>query len=149
MEPERNDREDLLLLFDLPDRRRARAPAMRLPRLDPTVVLSDMAFKSHYRFDKESVVRLAGLLNLGRQNDRGRPLSPVQQLCVALNFYGGGHYTRVAGLCGGVSQPAAWNCIERVTNGLLLLKDHFIRLPTDEEAAASAQRNLENYGLPR
>ncbi len=48
--------------------------------------------------------RLAALMNLGRENDRGRPLSPIQQVCVALNFYGGGHYTRVAGLCGGVSQ---------------------------------------------
>ena len=122
---------------------------MRLPRQDPTDVLSDRAFKSHYRFDKDSVRRLVGLLHLGRQDDRGRPLSPTQQLCVALNFYGGGHYTRVAGLCGGVSQPAAWNAIERVTNALLLLKGQFIRLPTDEEAAASAQRNFRKYRLPR
>jgi hypothetical protein len=95
------------------------------------------------------VRRLAALLNLGRDNDRGRPLSPIQQVCVALNFYGGGHYTRVAGLCGGVSQNAGWTCIERVTNALLLLKDQFIRMPTDQEAAASAQHNFLRFGLPR
>jgi hypothetical protein len=151
MEEDHNDRDGLVALFDIRHRRRPRAPAVRLRRQNPTDpgVLSDRAFKSHYRFDKESVRRLAGLLDLGRQDDRGRPLSPIQQLCVALNFYGGGHYTRVAGLCGGVSQAAAWNAIERVTNALLLLKDQFIRLPTDAEAAASAQRNFRRYRLPR
>ncbi len=93
--------------------------------------------------------RLATLLDIGRRNDQGRPLSPIQQVCIALNFYGGGHYTRVAGLCGGVSQNAGWESVERVTNALLLHKNEFIRMPTDQEVAASARRNSQDYGLPR
>jgi len=114
------DLDDGALLYDV--RRGARAQAVRLHHMDPTVELSDVVFKQQFRFDKSGVRRLAAILDLDRENDRGRPLSPVQQLCVALNFYGGGHYTRVAGLCCGISQTGAWKCIDRVTNELCRIK---------------------------
>ena len=71
---------------------------------------SFMFFKCYrYRFDKETVVRLTEQLpNLERPNDRGRPLTPIQQVCITLGYFGGGQLTRIAGLCGGVSQKAAW-----------------------------------------
>ena len=141
------DFDDFVLLYDL--QRRARAPAVRLHHLDPSEELSDAVFKRHYRFDKAGVRRIAGVLNLERDNDRGRPLTPLQQVCLALNFYGGGHYTRVAGLCSGVSQSAAWNAIERVTNELCRIKDQVIQLPSDQEVRASADRNYARFGLPR
>jgi hypothetical protein len=54
MEQEQNDRIDFVLLNDLRNqrRRRRRPPGMRLERLEPTDVLSDRVFRSHYRFDK-------------------------------------------------------------------------------------------------
>jgi hypothetical protein len=142
-----DDYEDLVMLYDV--ERRQRAPAVRLHHLDPTEELSDTIFKSHYRFDKVGVRRIAGVLNLDRDNDRGKPLSPVQQVCLALNFYGGGHYTRVAGLCSGVSQSAAWNAIERVTNELCRIKPQVIQLPSDLEVREAAERNYLRFGLPR
>ena len=139
--------DDLALLYDV--QRRDRAPAVRLHHLDPTEELSDAIFKRHYRFDKAGVRRIAGVLDLERDNDRGRPLSAVQQVCLALNFYGGGHYTRVAGLCSGVSQSAAWNAIERVTNELCRIKDQVIQLPSDREVMEAAERMDARFGLPR
>jgi hypothetical protein len=128
---------------------RARNPPVVNRRLDPMTALSDAEFKSHFRFNKDSVLRLVEILNLGRMNNRGRPLTPVQQVCIALNFYAGGHFTRIAGLCGGVSQKAAWVAIERVTNQLCLLKDQYIHMPTDQEMQETATRLEAKFHLPR
>ena len=35
---------------------------------------------------------------------RGVPMSPVQQVCIALHHYGGNQFLRVSGVCAGVSQ---------------------------------------------
>lgn len=113
------------------------------------LALSDAEFKSHFRFNKASVTRLAEILGLGRRNFRGRPLSPIQQVCIALNFYGGGHFTRVSGLCGGVSQKAAWTAIHRVTDKLCLLRAFYIKFPTNQELMETAQRLEERFNLPR
>jgi DDE superfamily endonuclease len=94
------------------------------------------------------VTRLARILQgLERPNNRGRPLTPVQQVCVALGFYGGGHLTRVAGLCGGVSQKAAWCAVRRVTTALVALKGQVIRMPDDLECAATVQRLKDRFHL--
>ena len=101
------------------------------------------------RYNKETVRRLAGLLDgLDHPNNRGRPLTPIQQVCITLGFLGGGHLTRVAGLCGGVSQKAAWCAVRRVTAAICVLKRDFIRMPTDEEAAATARRLEDRFHLP-
>jgi hypothetical protein len=111
--------------------------------------MSDAEFKRHFRFDKPTVARLAVLLDLGRPNNRGRPLTPEQQLCIALNFFGGGIYTRIAGYCGAVSNTCAWTTINRVTDRLFQLKGQFIRLPTAPEMEQTAQNLFERFGLPR
>jgi hypothetical protein len=56
MEQDRNDQIDQLLHNDLQNRRRARP--RRLHRREPTDVLTDRAFKSHYRFDKAGLALL-------------------------------------------------------------------------------------------
>ena len=148
----RQHREHFELLDDIVGRRqgrRARNPSVFKRRLDPLSALSDTEFKSHYRVNKPTVLKLAEVLGLAPGNFRGRPLSAVQQVCVALNFYGGGHFTRVAGLCQGVSQKAAWWAIRRVTNKLCEMKDVFIVLPTDEEMAETANDLYARFGLPR
>lgn len=93
--------------------------------------------------------RLTGLLEgLGRPNNRGRPLTPIQQVCIALNFYGGGHLTRIAGLCGGVSQKAAWCAVRRVTMSICRQKPNYIQFPSDAECAAAARRMEDRFHLP-
>ena len=96
------------------------------------------------------MTRLTDLLadELERPDDRGRPLDPIQEVCIALAYYGGAQLTRIAGLCGGVSQMTAWRSIRRVTTCLASLKEQVIRMPTNEEAEATARRLEAIYHLP-
>ena len=74
--------------------------------------------------------------NLRHESDRGQALTPLQQLCIALNYYGGGMFQRVLGLCGGVSQRTAGRCIEKVTRALIEHKPNHIMMPTLEQMQA-------------
>jgi hypothetical protein len=79
----RQDRELLALrqirryrqLVPLRGRRR---PNVYRVRGDAMRDMSDAEFKRHFRFDKATVARLAGILDLGRPNNRGRPLTPAR-----------------------------------------------------------------------
>jgi hypothetical protein len=94
---------------------------------------------------------LADLLaaDLSFPNGRGRPLSPLQQLCTALNYYAGHSHHRVSPLCGGVSQTAAYNAIRRVTEALARRQAEYLCLPDEAEMEATAARMQELCGLPR
>ena len=105
-------------------------------------------FYMYCRFKKANVRRLADLLNLDHVNFRGRPLTPVQQVCIALNHYGGGLFTRTAALCCGVSVGTAWNVIDRVTRRIVALKDDIIKMTHHHEMVTTAQRMLDKYHLP-
>jgi hypothetical protein len=148
-----NDYDMLMHLDFLRDveEARVRNPPVYNRRVDPTEVLSDFEFKRHFRFDKETVRRLAEMLHddLSKPDNRGRPLTPIQQICVTLNCYAGAIFQRTAGLCGGVSQHAARWAIKRVTLALCRRKSEFIRLPSDQEMQATAQRMMEKFHLPR
>ncbi len=85
------------------------------PRVDPRDALRDYEFKQHFRFNKENATRLADMLHLERDNNRGLPLTPIQQVCITLGTFAGRHFQRISGYCGGVSQTAAWWVIDRVS----------------------------------
>ena len=83
--------------------------------------LTDVAFKLHCRFDKITVVRIAHILDryLRRENMRGSPLSPRNQVAVALLQLSGGSFQRITGLAaGGLSQNAAQVAAIRVVDAL-------------------------------
>ena len=82
-------------------------------------------FDRHFRFNKVNVERLADMLNLERETDQGSPLTPVQSVCIALNSFAGGHFQRISGYCGNVSQNAARVAINRVTAELLRLMPEY------------------------
>jgi hypothetical protein len=113
-------------------------------------MLSDEEFKTHFRLDRKSVEQLAVMLgeDLTFSTGRGRPFTPVQQVCTALNYYAGASYQRISPLVGGVSQTAAFNAIRRVTEALTRRKAQHIRLPDSEEMEATAQRMAVQFGLP-
>jgi hypothetical protein len=143
------------LLEDLHDyndwARRQNNPRVFRQRVDSTEVLSDTEFKRHFRFDKQSVKVIAEMLHedLAQPNNRGRPLSPLQQVCIALNHYAGGYFQRISAMCVGVSQTAAWWAIKRVTYVLCDCKAQFIRMPSVQQMAETAQRMLDRFQLPR
>lgn len=124
-------------------------PYRRYPeRIEPTISLNDMTFKRTFRFDKENVVRIAHMLNLERESNRGLPLTPIQVVCIGLNHLADGHFNRISALCGNCSDHSAWVAVDRFRDAVL---EHYItvvRMPTEAEKAATAQRNLLNFALP-
>ena len=107
------------------------APRVPRDRVDPRDSMSDPEFKRHFRFNKQTVERIADMLeeDLKFDTNRGDPLSPVQQVCVALHHFGGGQFQRVTGLCGGISQNGARLALIRVTDALVKKRAEFIYMP--------------------
>ena len=130
---------------------RERKQRVYKPRLDPGQTMGDSEFKRHFRFSKESVGRITDLLeeDLVFESNRGLPVPPVQQVCIALNSFAGAHFQRISGWCGGVSQNAARLCLVRVTNALVRRKNQFIFLPDVNQMEETAQRMFDKFKLPR
>jgi hypothetical protein len=106
---------------------------------------------SSFLISKESVERLADMIepDLMFDNNRGQPLSPIQQVCIALHHYTGGQFQRVSGVCGGVSQGAARQALVRVTDALVRRKSDFIFMPSIEEMEDTSAMMLERFHLSR
>ena len=139
-----------VLEYEQLGQRRPSKPRVYLPREDPRVSLSDFEFKKHFRFNKDSVGRLTELLHddLVFDTKRGLPVPPIQQVCIALNHYGGGHFQRISAWCAGVSQNGARLSILRVTEALVRRKSEFINMPGTDQMQDTAQRMLEKFHLP-
>ena len=125
-------------------------PKMYKPRTDPRD-MRDTEFKQHFRFSKDSVNRLADLLaeDLSRATNRGLPVPPAMQICIALNTFAGGHFQRISGWCSGVSQNSARLCVVRVAEALIRKKEDFICMPNADEMQKTAERMYERFRLPR
>jgi hypothetical protein len=112
MENDRDDCNDKLIIFNHQRRRKARAPAMGLHRLDHAEILSDPLFKSHLslrqRFSVPSLPNFEFWQSVWPRKTCLAYSAAVRGV-EFLNFNVGGHYTHVTGLGGGVLQPAAWN----------------------------------------
>ena len=119
-------------------------------RLDP-FSLRDVEFKQHFRFSKNAVKDLVTMLrpDLIYNCNRGLPLSPELKVCLALSYYGGGHFQRITALYGGISQSAFQRSLVQVTDAILHKKNEFIFMPNDDEMAETADRMLTRFGLPR
>ncbi|XP_070385772.1 putative nuclease HARBI1 [Dermacentor albipictus] len=99
-------------------------PRMR-DRLNPMEVYDDEEFITRYRFTKQTVRELLAFVPLEASGDnRGYPLTPMQQLLVALRFYGAGTFQIVSGDLVSVSQPTMCRTVKRVTR---LLAKHLFR----------------------
>ena len=130
---------------------RQRDPRVMGNRSNPMDVMSNKKFKKHFRFSKIQVQRIADLLeqDLKHPSNQGSPLTPVQQVCIALNHMAGGHFQRVSGVCGGVCQWTARSALVRVTNALLKLKSDYIHMPSSAQMQETSLRMLDKFGLPR
>jgi hypothetical protein len=107
-------------------------------------------FREHFRFTKESMLRLVELLkpNLQHQSRRGLPLTPLQQTCVAMSYFASATFQRTAGLLGGVKKTCAHTTIHRVTRAICLLARDYIQPPSVQQMQESADFFIEKYGLP-
>jgi hypothetical protein len=97
-------------------------------RADHIIVLNHTEFKRTFRFTEAGVYALVDMLfeQLNFESNRGRPLTVLQQVLVALNHYAGGHFQRTTGLCAGISQPTACRVSERVSFAVCQHKGRFL-----------------------
>ena len=74
-------------------------------RFNPLEEYDDEAFRLRFRLRKDSVSDLVKILakDLEHQTRRGLPLTPIQQVLIALRFYATGTFQRVIGDLFGVS----------------------------------------------
>jgi hypothetical protein len=96
--------------------------------------------RRHHRLTKAGVVHLTSLIEqeLSFDSGRGSPLTPLQQVCVTLSYFGGGTYQHTAGLLSGVSKGCANRTIKRVTQSICLLGPDVIKMPSRAEMRQSA-----------
>ena len=83
---------------------------------NPLEEFDEEEFRKRFRLRKDSVIRLSNILkgSLQHQTRRGLPLSPMQQLLVALRCYATGSFERVIGDTFGVSVFAAYTVLHKV-----------------------------------
>ena len=107
-------------------------------------------FKQHFRFNKVNFKRILSLIedDLAYTTRRNNPLTPTQQLCIALSFYAGVSFQKTIGLVAGVSQYSAWKAIHRVTDALITYKNRYIHLPPKQTLEDTARRMLQRYNIP-
>ena len=86
-------------------------------RLNPLEEYDDEDFRLRFRLTKDSVSDLVKVLDkdLQHQTRRGLPLTPMQQVLIALRFYATGTFQRVIGDLFGVSVIAACTIIHKVS----------------------------------
>ena len=113
--------------------------------------MPDAQFKLHFRFTKDGVRRITNMLLpfLSRQNEKGSPLSPFNQVAIALLQLSGACFQRTTGLAaGGISQNCARVTTKAVVHALFALRTEWIKFPAPADRDATAMKMLEDYGLP-
>ncbi|KAH9359797.1 hypothetical protein HPB48_020990 [Haemaphysalis longicornis] len=115
-------------------------------RQNPMEVYDDAQFLARYRFSKETVLELLSMLPLpASRNNRGLPLPPLQQLLLALRFYGAGSFQVVTGDLIKVSQPTVCRTVRKGTE--LIASHLFERLVHLPEAAALTKVMRDFYNI--
>ena len=117
-------------------------------KLDGTVLTSYM-FKSHYRFSTENFEKLLQLIApmIIHQSRRGGGLQPHIQLQAALNQLSGMQFQRTTGLTYGASQNNARECLVRVVDALITLKEKYIYMPNIIERHKTSEEMYKFRGL--
>jgi hypothetical protein len=87
---------------EMADLQLVQQPVVYDRRADHMVVLNPAEFQRTFRFNQPAVYAIVAMLHdqLHFPSNRGRPLSVLQQVLVALNHYAGGHFQRTSALCG-------------------------------------------------
>ena len=112
------------------------------------MVLNNPEFNRTFRFSKPAVDALVEMvydLLIFDGGNKNYPVSPLQQVLVALNHYAGGQFQRTSGLCGGISQPTVCRIVKRVTEAICIHKGDHIKMPSLDEMHATAGRLRQRF----
>ena len=97
-----------------------------------------------YRFTRLGVQHIIELLqdDLAHKTQRNQALSPGQQVCVALRYFGASRVLDNATDCPKVSVATVCRCVRRVTMALCQRKNMFIKFPTTPDEVSKTQRDF-------
>lgn len=117
-------------------------------RVDP-FCLSDIDFKSKYRFAKDTVQYIVGMVQEELQLDsRGYGTSPQLQVLVALRCWARGEVQDDSGDLLGISQPTVSRVCARVARALARCASHIIKMPTniaEQEKVIRDFKSIRNF----
>jgi hypothetical protein len=67
------------------------------------LIFIHLSLSCQYRLTKQGVLHLTDMIgdNLQFRNQRGNPLTPLQQVCLAMTFFASGTFQRTAGFISG------------------------------------------------
>ena len=105
--------------------------------------------RRHYRLTKRGVLQLTDLLvdHLNFSDDRGSPLTPLQQTCLTLGYLGGGTFQHTAGLIGGASKSCSNMTIARVIEAVCQISPDYISLPSRQEMRETSQFFFDRFEI--
>ena len=117
-------------------------------KLDGTLLTSYM-FKAHFRFSTVNFEKLLQLIApmIIHQTRRGGGLEPHIQLQAALNQLSGMQFQRTTGLTYGASQNNARECLVRVVDAIITLKEKYIYMPNIIERHKTSEEMYKFRGL--
>lgn len=133
-------------------RAQGREPRVVWNRSDPLNHYNDTDFLRNYRLTKDSLNMLIDQ-HLGQElvfnSDRGKPLTPLQQVCVTLSWLATGSQMHTAGYLAGAKKNCAWATIHRTVDVICRHQNDFVNLPTHREMQETANYFQERYRIPR
>lgn len=111
--------------------------------------LTDFMFKRHFRFSKYGFEELLKMLApiLTHPSRRGGGLDPAIQLQAGLNHLAGRQFQRTTGLTYGASQGNARDCLVRVVDAVITLKEQYIYMPSPRERRETSDHFFSLKGL--
>ncbi|CAN7950423.1 unnamed protein product, partial [Ixodes hexagonus] len=128
---DQDDYQDVIQVRAILSRRR---PRQVRPREDPFYRYDDLDFVIRFRLSKAAAVDLLNRIEHAINQDdlRNCPLSPMNQVLVALRFYATGTFQVVLGDLWGVHKSTVCRAIKRVTIAIASLAREFVTFPTTE-----------------
>ncbi|XP_052760293.1 putative nuclease HARBI1 [Mya arenaria] len=95
---------------------------------------NDEEVRKRYRFTPHNIDRLERLIGhrLERPTRRNQPLTPRQQIMIALRFYATGNFLQVIGDTFGVDVATVSRVVTAVTDCIFDMKDSAIQFPTTD-----------------
>ncbi|XP_023312753.1 putative nuclease HARBI1 [Anoplophora glabripennis] len=112
--------------------------------------LDDGKFLERYRLSKKVVIKVLEEIEpaLEYATDRNFPLTPIQQLLIALRFYATGSFQTVMGDVHGISKATVCRCVKKVSEAIASLRESYIEFPQNEELGTVAKKFFELGRFP-
>lgn len=104
----------------------------------------DEELRRRYRFSGENIDRLIDLIGdrLKRPTRRNHPLTPRQQIMIALRFYASGCFLQLIGDTFGVDVATVSRVVTDVTDALFDLKNEYVRFPTTPDERQQVRKGM-------